>query len=45
MIRTFSRPIPLVLALAVCTFIPVMMAAVSLMLKFSGLLLRNGYGY
>lgn len=29
MIRTFSRPIPLVLALAFCTFIPVMMAAVS----------------
>jgi uncharacterized membrane protein len=29
MIRTFSRPIPLVLALALCTFIPVMMAAVS----------------
>jgi uncharacterized membrane protein len=28
MIRTFSRPIPLVLALALCTFIPVMMAAV-----------------
>ena len=29
MIRTFTRPIPLVLALAFCTFIPVMMAAVS----------------
>ena len=29
MIRTFSRPIPLVLALALCTFIPVMLAAVS----------------
>lgn len=28
MIRTLSRPIPLVLALAFCTFIPVMMAAV-----------------
>lgn len=28
MIRTFTRPIPLVLALAFCTFIPVMMAAV-----------------
>jgi uncharacterized membrane protein len=28
MIRTFNRPIPLVLALAFCTFIPVMMAAV-----------------
>jgi uncharacterized membrane protein len=28
MIRTFTRPIPLVLALALCTFIPVMMAAV-----------------
>ena len=30
MIHTFSRPIPLVLALALCTFIPVMTAAVSL---------------
>jgi uncharacterized membrane protein len=29
MIRTFTRPIPLVLALAICTFIPVLMAAVS----------------
>ncbi len=29
MIRTFSRPIPLVLALAICTCIPVMMATVS----------------
>jgi hypothetical protein len=29
MIRTFTRPIPLVLALAFCTFIPVMLAAVS----------------
>ena len=29
MIRTFTRPIPLVLALAFCTFVPVMMAAVS----------------
>ena len=29
MIRTFTRPIPLVLALACCTFIPVLMAAVS----------------
>jgi uncharacterized membrane protein len=28
MIRAFSRPVPLVLALAFCTFIPVMMAAV-----------------
>ena len=28
MIRAFARPIPLVLALAFCTFIPVMMAAV-----------------
>ena len=28
MIRAFGRPIPLVLALALCTFIPVMMAAV-----------------
>ena len=28
MIRAFSRPIPLALALAFCTFIPVMMAAV-----------------
>ena len=28
MIRTFARPIPLVLALAFCTFIPVMTAAV-----------------
>ena len=28
MIRAFTRPIPLVLALAFCTFIPVMMAAV-----------------
>lgn len=28
MIRTLTRPIPLVLALALCTFIPVMMAAV-----------------
>jgi uncharacterized membrane protein len=28
MIRTFTRPIALVLALALCTFIPVMMAAV-----------------
>lgn len=30
MIRTLTRPIPLVLALAFCTFIPVMMAAVSM---------------
>jgi uncharacterized membrane protein len=29
LIRAFTRPIPLVLALALCTFIPVMMAAVS----------------
>jgi uncharacterized membrane protein len=29
MVRILSRPIPLVLALAFCTFIPVMMAAVS----------------
>ena len=29
MIRTFTRPIPLGLALAFCTFVPVMMAAVS----------------
>jgi uncharacterized membrane protein len=29
MIRTFSRQLPLALALAFCTFIPVMMAAVS----------------
>ena len=28
MIRAFTRPIPLVLALAFCTFIPVMMATV-----------------
>ncbi|MES2711577.1 MAG: DUF2306 domain-containing protein [Pseudomonadota bacterium] len=28
MIRAFTRPVPLVLALAFCTFIPVMMAAV-----------------
>ncbi|WP_198375027.1 DUF2306 domain-containing protein [Neoroseomonas rubea] len=28
MVRTFARPIPLVLTLAFCTFIPVMMAAV-----------------
>ena len=28
MIRSFARPVPLVLALAFCTFIPVMMAAV-----------------
>ncbi|MGG5885603.1 DUF2306 domain-containing protein [Falsiroseomonas sp. HC035] len=28
MIRVFSRPIPLILALAFCTFIPVMLAAV-----------------
>jgi uncharacterized membrane protein len=28
MLQTFTRPIPLVLALAFCTFIPVMMAAV-----------------
>ena len=28
MIHTLSRPIPLLLALAICTFIPVMMAAV-----------------
>lgn len=29
MMRTFTRPIPLVLALAVCSFVPVMTAAVS----------------
>ena len=29
MIRTFARPVPLLLALAFCTFIPVMLAAVS----------------
>lgn len=30
LIRIFSRPVPLVLALALCTFVPVMMAAFSL---------------